>query len=104
MERSAIPEPPPPSYCPGMLRVYCDFNDSTVDDLHWLLFMEGAPFGNLAAALGLQEGDRVMLFQDEDDFEVEATLHFDRRDPYFMGSRLCARPDWSTLRRLPGKV
>lgn len=85
-------------YHRSMLRVYCDFNDRTEDDLHWLLFFEGSALADAAGRLGLRDGDRVLLFQDADDFEVEATLHFNRTDPYFAGTKLCALPDWSTAR------
>ncbi|WP_341991863.1 hypothetical protein [Azorhizobium sp. AG788] len=88
-----------------MLKVYCDFNDSTADDLFWLLYLDGKPLADVADNYALQEGDRVILFQDVGDFEVEATLHFDRSAPYvFLGSRLCARPDWSTRRDLLTEV
>lgn len=81
-----------------MLRVYCDFNDSTEDDLYWLLFFEDRELADLTERLGLKEGDRVLLYQDADDFEVEATLLFNRSDPYFLGAKLCALPDWTTRR------
>jgi hypothetical protein len=83
-----------------MIRVYCDFNDPTEDDLYWLLYIDMKPLEDLAESLGLREGDRVILFQDEDDFEVEATLHFGQTSRYFIGEKLCARPGWSTLKRL----
>lgn len=83
----------------AMTKVYCDFNDFTADDLYWLLYVDDVPLSDVAEKLGLREGDRVVLFQDEGDFEVEATLHFGRTDPLFLGERLCARPDWRTLKR-----
>jgi hypothetical protein len=79
-----------------MLKIYCDFNDSTEDDLYWLLFHEGKPLNDVLAELGLHDGSRVILFQDTDDFEVEATLLFEHADPGFLGSRVCAKPDWAT--------
>jgi len=81
-----------------MLRVYCDFNDRTDNDLHWLLFYNGGALADVASILGLREGDRVLLYQDADDFEVEASLHFDRSSSFFSGTKLCALPDWTTLR------
>jgi hypothetical protein len=79
-----------------MLKVYCDFNDRTADDRYWILWFEGQPLAGQLTTLGLQEGDRVTLHQD-DDFEVEATLLFDQTTE--MGaSPVCARPDWSTRR------
>ncbi len=79
-----------------MLKVYCDFNDSTENDLYWLLYHEGDPLNDLVGELGLQSGSRVVLFQDSDDFEVEATLLLGCTDPYFLGARVCAKPDWAT--------
>ncbi|MBQ1541969.1 hypothetical protein C5708_08630 [Caulobacter sp. CCUG 60055] len=84
-----------------VLKVSCDFNDHTDSDLYWVLFHGDAPLEKVAERLGLIECSRVVLFQDEDDFEVEATLHFACNEPdFFIGSRVCAKPDWSTLRRL----
>ena len=31
-----------------MLRVYCDFNDRTDDDLHWLLFYNESALADVA--------------------------------------------------------
>jgi hypothetical protein len=84
-----------------VLKVYCDFNDRTADERYWILSYNHQPLGSVAAALGLADGDRVILFQDEGDFEVEATLLFNQNEPEaFFGSLLCAKPDWETLRRL----
>lgn len=83
-----------------MLRVYCDFNDSTEDGRCWILWHDGKPLGEQAAQLGLKEGDRVLLYQDEGDFEVEATLLFNQTHEYFLGEKLCALVDDSTFRRL----
>ena len=90
-----------------MLKVNCDFNDITDDDRCWLLHYEGRLLSDIASDLGLQDGSRVILFQDPDDFEVEATLLFDQTAPeYFLGRQLCARADWSTYKRLlkPGQL
>lgn len=82
-----------------MLRVYCDFNDSTEDGRYWILLYDGKPLGDQAAQLGLKEGDRVLLYQEED-FEIEATLLFKQTHAYFLGEQLCALVDDSTFRRL----
>jgi hypothetical protein len=80
-----------------MLKIYCDFNDRTEDDLYWLLFHDGRPLNDVVGELDLRDGSRVVLFQDSDDFEVEATLLFERTDPgFFLGSRVCAKPEWAT--------
>lgn len=83
-----------------MLKIYCDFNDRTEDDLYYLLFHAGKPLNDVVGDLGLRDGSRVLLFQDIDDFEVEARLFFERTDPGFLGSRVCAKPDWATQRDL----
>ena len=84
-----------------MLRVYCDFNDSTEDDLYWILWYEKKPLQDQIEALGLKDGDRVILYQDEDDFDVQANLVFNKTHPFFLGERLCAKADFKTLRRFP---
>jgi len=81
-----------------MLRVYCDFNDGTEDHRFWILWFEGKPLEEQVERLGLKAGDRVILFQDEDDFEVEGTLLFQQTHPRFLGEKLCALVDWPTLR------
>ena len=83
-----------------MLRIYCDFNDETEDHMCWILSYDGKPVDEQINQLGLKEGDRVLLYQDEDDFEVEGTLRFDQRHSYFVGEKLCARVEWTTFRRL----
>ena len=83
-----------------MLKVYCDFNDGTADDRYWILWYADRPLGDQIAELGLREGDRVLLCQDADDFEVEGELLFNQTHPNFLGEKLCARPDYRTFRRL----
>jgi len=84
-----------------VLKVYCDFNDGTEDDRFWILYVGDKPLESQVSALGLKDGDRVTLFQDEGDFEVEATLCFNQTHPNFLGEKLCARVLWDTFRRLP---
>ncbi len=78
-----------------MLRVYTDFNEETAGGLCWLLLHRGS---DLTTDL-VKPGDRVVLFQDEDDFEVEAVI-----DILFVDmlerEALVAIPDWDTLVRL----
>lgn len=83
-----------------MLRVYCDFNDGTEDDRYWILYYQGKPLQDQIDQLGLIGGQRVLLYQDEGDFEVEGTLLFDQTHHFFLGRRLCAQVDWATFRRL----
>jgi putative acetyltransferase len=82
-----------------VLRVYCDFNDWTEDERYWLLYYRGRPLSEAAAGLGLKDQDRVVLSDDDCMLEVDAVLVFDQVEPdYFLGTQLCARPDWSTRR------
>jgi hypothetical protein len=83
-----------------VIKVYCDFNDRTEDECCWTLLYANCSLETQMTQLGLNNGDRVILFQDEGDFEVEAILLVRQMHPYFIGEKLCARPDWTTLRRL----
>ena len=81
-----------------MRRVYCDFNEVTADDRYWILVVDGRRMDSPAdaAAVGLKDGERILLFQDAGDFTVEADVLFGQTDPWFLGEQICARPDWST--------
>ncbi len=78
-----------------MRRVYCDFNDSDADDHYWILYIDQKPMEQCDP----QEGELVLLFQDDNDFEVEAVL-LKRYIPWAIpAERWVARPNWSTLVR-----
>lgn len=84
-----------------MLRVYCDFNDCAEDNLYWILSYKGKPLHEQVDTLKLGEGQRILLYQDEDDFEVEAQLLFNPPVTYYAsGKTLYAKPDWKTFRKL----
>jgi hypothetical protein len=81
-----------------MLKLFTDFNARTPDGICWNLKLDGKDFEERARDLKPSVGDVVLLFQDEDDFEVEAVL--DRRYVDILGKRVwVAVPDWSTLMR-----
>jgi len=83
-----------------MLKVFTDFNAQTPDDMCWLLRFEGADLADQVATLALKEGDKIILFQDEDDFEVVAILSYRYVD--ILGRQTwVAIPDWTTIKRLP---
>lgn len=82
-----------------MLRIYTDFNASTADDLCWLLKYRRADLADQIAALGLSKGDNIILYQDEDDFEVTAMLDYRYVDALAREAWV-AVPDWDTLVRL----
>jgi hypothetical protein len=81
-----------------MIRVYADFNDRTPEGGYWILQHDGADIEACIEQLGLSVGDRVLLYQDEGDFEVTARLSFD-----FVGAigrkSWIAFPDWDTMTR-----
>ncbi|HEV7229106.1 hypothetical protein [Brevundimonas sp.] len=82
-----------------MIRVWTDFNALSTLDRAWLLKSGNAPFD--PAFLGLSHGDRILLWQDEDDFEVEGVLAFGRPGPPAVDrDAWYAQVDWPTLRRL----
>ncbi|WP_421724474.1 hypothetical protein [Bauldia sp.] len=81
-----------------MIRIYADFNDANGEDEHWILAYDGEPLEKRVEGLGLSVGDKVVLHQDEDDFEVIARLDF-RYEPLAGRETWLAKPDWSTLAR-----
>jgi hypothetical protein len=81
-----------------MLRVLTDFNAATPDDLCWLLKYQGVDLEVQADTLKIARGDKIILYPDEDDFDVSATLDFQFVD--VLGRQTwVAVPDWSTLVR-----
>jgi hypothetical protein len=81
-----------------MLKVFTDFNATTPDGLCWILKYEAVDLKNRIDDLKLSAGDKVLLFQDESDFEVMAAL--DYRYVEILGRETwVAIPDWSTLLR-----
>lgn len=85
-----------------MLRMFTDFNEMTEDDVCWLLSYGGKDLDSQLGALGLAKGDKIILYQDRDDFEVTATL--DYRFVGFIGrDAWVALPDRSTRVDLPAQ-
>ena len=81
-----------------MLRVFADFNSRTSDDWCWLLRYNDQELAGQIQKLGLSQGSKIVLYQDEGDFEVIATLDY-RAVAEFDREMWIARPDWSTIRR-----
>lgn len=81
-----------------MLRVFTDFNAMTNDDICWNLIYNNMPIEKQINGLRLAKGDKIILYQDEDDFEVTATLDF-RHVEILSRESWVAIPDWSTLIR-----
>jgi hypothetical protein len=82
-----------------MIRLYADFNARTPAGECHVLMYEGSHLAEVAERLGLKAGDRVLLYQDEDDFEVESILDY-RYVEYLLDKTWIAMPDWPTLRNL----
>jgi len=59
-----------------MFKIYAEFNDRTADDGYWILLHDGADLAGQVSQFDLSIGDQVLLYQDENDFEVTATLDF----------------------------
>lgn len=78
-----------------MLKIYADFNSRSADGACWILVYQGIP----ADESILEVGDTIILFQDEDDFEVEAVVDF-RFVSELGRESWVATPDWSTKRRI----
>jgi hypothetical protein len=81
-----------------MIRVFTDFNARSPSGICWNLVYHDRHLSDQISSLGVSIGDKIILYQDEDDFEVLATLDFGyvdmlARDAWF------ARPEWSTLVR-----
>jgi hypothetical protein len=82
----------------AVIKIYADFNERTEHGLYYVLRYGDASLEEKIADLNLNVGDQVILFQDEDDFEVTAVL--DYRYSEFLGRKAwVATPDWSTLVR-----
>lgn len=83
-----------------MFRVFTDFNELSVTERAWLLLHEGQPLAVVLADLGLQAGDRILLFQDERDFDVEGVLAFGPANAPASDIHPVwyAQIDWTTLR------
>jgi hypothetical protein len=80
------------------IRIYTDFNAQTPDGLCWLLLYNDEDLGSQVEKLGLGKQSKVVLYQDEDDFEVMVTLDFQYND-FLKREAWIATPDWATLVR-----
>jgi hypothetical protein len=80
-----------------MLRIYADFNSGTKADEFFILRHDRVDGPELATET-VKNGDRVILFQDEDDFEVEAVIFY-RFIETLEKEAWVAVPDWKTVVR-----
>lgn len=81
-----------------MIRVFTDFNAMTPDEVCWNLIYEEVELEKQLGKLHLSAGDKVTLYQDEDDFDVAATLDY-RHVEALAREALVAIPDWRTINR-----
>ena len=81
-----------------MLRVFTDFNAMTQDGICWNLQYRGEDLETQASELRLAIGDVVILYQDDDDFELSAMLDF-KYVSMIARETWIAVPDWSTIVR-----
>jgi hypothetical protein len=81
-----------------MMKVFTDFNARTSNGACWILKYDGSDLGEKIDELGLAKGDKVKLFQDENDFEVIAVLDYKYVD-LLQREVWVAVPDWSTIAR-----
>jgi hypothetical protein len=81
-----------------MLRVFTDFNAKTSDGVCWNLKYDDTDLEKRIDDLKCTMGDKVQLFQDENDFEVTAVLDY-RYVDILQRKAWVAVPDWSTLVR-----
>ena len=75
-----------------MLRVQTSFQDTPGDGYYFVLVYNGAPLAEQVDALGLKDGDRIILWEpDCGDYTVEATLLFGYLHPMTLEPMLWAR-------------
>jgi hypothetical protein len=74
-----------------MLRVETSFQDTPGNGYYFVLIYRGAPLAEQIDELGLKDGDRVMLYEDDCNLETEATLLTDYKHPMMTGKALWAR-------------
>lgn len=82
-----------------MIKVCADFNARTKDDdACFILIYKKIALEKQIENLALVKGDKIILYEDEGDFEVIARLDF--RHVEGLGRKAwVAIPDWSTLVR-----
>jgi hypothetical protein len=77
-----------------MLRVETSFQDTPGDNFYFVLLYKGRPLRDQLSALGLKDGDRIILWDEEcDGLEIEATLLFDYNHPMMVETALWAKAE-----------
>ena len=81
-----------------MIKVYADFNARTKDGACFILSYNDVSLDREIPELDLLSGSKVILYQDKNDFEVEAILKFEYVDVLDRAAWV-AYPDWTTMVR-----
>jgi hypothetical protein len=81
-----------------MVRIFSDFNARTKEGECWILMYGNNYLDNVVDDLCLSDGSKVILYQDDGDFDVIATLRHKYIDVLKRNAWVAA-PDWSTIRR-----
>jgi hypothetical protein len=76
-----------------MLRVETSFQDTPGDGYYFVLLYGGRPLRDQLDELGLKDGAHVILYEDDCDFETEATLLFNYKHPMMFERILWARTE-----------
>lgn len=76
-----------------MLRVETSFQDTPGDGLYFVLLYKGRKLCEQIAELGLIDGDKVILWEEDCDLEIEATLLFDYQHPMMFERALWAKAE-----------
>ena len=74
-----------------MLRVQTSFQDTPGEGFYFVLYYRNKPLAEQLNELGLDNGDSVMLYEDDCDYEAEAVLLFDYKHPMMFGKALWAK-------------
>jgi hypothetical protein len=76
-----------------MLRVETSFQDTPGDDFYFVLHYRGRPLREQLDELGLKNGDKVILWEEDCDLELVATLLFDYQHPMMLQPALWAKAE-----------
>jgi hypothetical protein len=74
-----------------VLRVETSFQDTPDDGFYFVLHFRGRSLTEQLEELGLKDGDKVILWEDECDLELTAVLLFDYKHPMMFKRALWAR-------------
>ena len=76
-----------------MLRVETSFQDTPDDGFYFVLQHAGRPLSEQLEELGLKDGDRVILWEEDCELEITAVLLFNYKHPMMFERALWAREE-----------